>query len=150
MSWKCELIDIVGVEIVEYNPSVNGLKAKTFLKDSKGNLHDWKNLPIGSMFYLPKEVNEGTWPWYLAGDEYLSEYYQQHNKNRQPLFVVLPGPNLFVVDGKCWSNGRKYGGWQVTGIAPSITVNPSINLQGFYHGWLIDGVISDDVEGRKF
>lgn len=150
MSWACRLVDIIDTQVVEYNPSVNGIKSKTFLKDSRGEIIDWRTLPIGSMFYLPEGVNEGAWPWYLAGSEYLSEHYYADNKHRQPLFVILPGPNLFLIDGKCWSNGKKYGGWKVSGEAPRITVEPSINLQGSYHGWLRDGVISDDCEGRTF
>lgn len=43
--------------------------------------------------------------------------------------------------------------WTVTlpdGDPLRMTVNPSINVQGGWHGWIKDGVISDDVSGRKY
>jgi hypothetical protein len=40
--------------------------------------------------------------------------------------------------------------WTVTGSLPNITVVPSINCIGRYHGFITDGIISDDCEGRKF
>ncbi len=33
--------------------------------------------------------------------------------------------------------------WSVTGEPPNITVSPSINVVGIWHGWIRDGVISD-------
>lgn len=39
--------------------------------------------------------------------------------------------------------------WTRTGEPPNITVSPSINYMGFYHGWLCEGVLSDDCEGRQ-
>lgn len=43
-----------------------------------------------------------------------------------------------------------YDGWTVTGKPPDITVSPSINYVGSYHGWLQNGVISQDVDGRNY
>jgi hypothetical protein len=45
---------------------------------------------------------------------------------------------------------RKLPQWIRVGEPPNITVTPSINYVGFYHGWLRDGVLSDDCEGRIF
>jgi hypothetical protein len=81
---------------------------------------------------------------------FLSEYYWQNNADRRPLFVVLPNNDLFCIDGQCWSGGNHYGGWTVAGEAPNITVSPSINIGGSYHGFLQNGIISDDVEGRVY
>lgn len=33
--------------------------------------------------------------------------------------------------------------WDVTGEPPRITVSPSINVIGIWHGWIKDGVIVD-------
>lgn len=33
---------------------------------------------------------------------------------------------------------------------PCTTVEPSINLHGIYHGFLQQGIITDDCEGRQF
>lgn len=58
--------------------------------------------------------------------------------------VKLPSGDFFCVDGPCYSAEQgAYGGWQVTGEAPNITVVPSIHLVGRYHGFLTNGVLSD-------
>ena len=41
-------------------------------------------------------------------------------------------------------------GWTITGEPPHLTAHPSINVIGAYHGWLKDGVLSDDCEGRHY
>lgn len=139
MSWPCRLIDCH-----------QGLSHQT--------------LQIGDMFYfnpekypLPAEDPENPddhdpWYWFRAFTKKhkLSDYYFQNNSHRDPLLVWLPGRTLFCVDGKCWKDGAYYGGWVITGEAPNITVHPSINIGGSYHGWLQNGVIGDDVDGRKF
>lgn len=160
MTWKCQLLNIVGTKTIRYDPpNENGLCGETLLVDADGKEYHFREMPIGSMFCLPKNPthegensrgNDFSWPWHLAREEWISDYYRQNNSHRQPLFVILPGRNLFVIDGKCWSDGKHYGGWQVTGEAPLITVHPSINIGGSYHGWLKNGVIDDDCEGRKF
>lgn len=80
-------------------------------------------------------------------DYYLSDQYRErHLGRRPPIVVCLPGGRVFCVDGKSAGGG----GWTVSGDPPRITVTPSINWEGHYHGWLIDGVLSDDCEGRRF
>ena len=48
------------------------------------------------------------------------------------------------------SGGRQVPAWTRTGEAPNVTVTPSINNVGRYHGWLTNGVLTDNCEGRKF
>lgn len=64
--------------------------------------------------------------------------------------VQLPCMVEFLIYGKS-QDGR---GWNVSGELPRITVSPSILLQGgkdqAYHGYIVDGVIQEDCEGRKF
>jgi len=62
--------------------------------------------------------------------------------------------DFFCVDRKPSSGSE---GWDVTikgemcdGEPLYITVHPSINCVGSYHGWLKNGIISKDVEGRKY
>lgn len=151
MPWNCELLDIVGSIHKRWKPKPGeSICGRTYLIDSSGKEYSLDDLKIGYMFYLPENIEELEWPWYLAKDDYISDYYKTNNNNRKPLFVLLPGKNIFLLDGKCWSNGKHYGGWQVTGIAPNITVTPSINIGGSYHGFLVNGIIGDDVEGRVF
>ena len=111
--------------------------------------------PIGTMFFGPsvEEIanRDPKWNGYMRIQcEYLSEYYHANNSHRLPLFLVLPNNDLFCVDGQYWSRGHHYGGWQVSGEPPLITVSPSINIVGSYHGFVQNGVISEDCEGRTY
>ena len=60
--------------------------------------------------------------------------------------VALPGGAVFTSEHIATDGGR----WAVSGEPPNITVSPSINVEGIYHGFIRDGVITDDVEGRTF
>jgi hypothetical protein len=88
-------------------------------------------------------------PWLLkpGREADLSDAYRAvYAGKRPPLIVRLPGgAGDFCVDGD-------YGGeiWTVTGEAPNITVSPSIHAPGLYHGWLENGVLSDDGDVRVF
>lgn len=111
--------------------------------------------PIGTMFYGPTleeaKADPKRWNgWIRLQVGYLSDYYRANNTHRRPLFVVLPNNDLFCVDGQCWKMGEHYGGWTVTGEPPDITISPSINIGGSYHGFLQNGVISPDCEGRLY
>jgi hypothetical protein len=92
-------------------------------------------------------------PWFLEGPETSRNYWvsKQYDKDwadkRPPLVVKLPGGHEHCVD--MGGSGNREG-WTVTGSPPKITVVPSINVHGIYHGWIRDGVITDDCEGRKF
>jgi hypothetical protein len=62
------------------------------------------------------------------------------------LYVRLPGINDWCID-RPGTNGCR---WTRTGEPPNVTVSPSINYVGSYHGWVQNGYVSDDVDGRKF
>jgi len=67
------------------------------------------------------------------------------------LVMRLPGQGEWTIDGPA-TNGP---GWERTGVPPKITARPSILSHGSggvkgYHGWLTDGVLSDDLEGRTY
>lgn len=124
MSWPCRLVE---------KPPLN----------EHGNVA-WEELQVGDMWFLDLPEAE-------LRLRNLSAYYWANNAGRKPLVVKLPGPNYFLIDGQCFDSGRGfYDGWTVSGTPPCITVQPSINLVGRYHGWLQNGVISDDCEGRNF
>lgn len=116
---------------------------------------DTSGLQIGDMFFVERPDDE------LHKLRLTQQYWNETAKQRKPLYVALPlrwhdgrvGVSLFLVDQQCYSGkGGKgyYDGWRVTGAPPRITVHPSINMVGQYHGWLKDGVISRDVDGRQF
>ena len=54
--------------------------------------------------------------------------------------------------GDDFSPTLNYGGhrWSMVGTPPAISISPSINCVGSYHGHVKDGILTDDSEGRKF
>jgi len=109
---------------------------------------------VGHAFYAPWLLKDPhTW----LSKQYMTEWLGK----RDPIVVVLPmrsGDKTigfhFCIDGPA-SSGKKNGdeyrdGWTVTGSLPLITVSPSINAEGCYHGWIQNGQITNDCEGRVF
>lgn len=89
-----------------------------------------KDAPIGAMW-------NATW-FIHDGDGWVGP-------DGRCLIVRLPDGTDWVIDGPSRSGGH----WTRTGIAPQITARPSI-ASTRYHGWLTDGVLSDDLEGRTY
>lgn len=91
-------------------------------------------------------------PWYEGHPMLSPEYNIDWKDKRPPIGIVLPNGNDFMPDMRfCDLNGGfKKHGWTITGELPNITISPSINQVGKYHGWLQNGLLSDDIEGRKY
>lgn len=96
-------------------------------------------------------------PWLIRSGEavkfWTSQQYDAHHAGKRPPLVVrLPDGTEFCVDSPYRSErpNPNRDGWIVTGDAPNITLQPSINIVGHYHGWIQNGVITDDCEGRTF
>lgn len=119
----------------------------------------WKGEPPeGWSEYLGGDVEAG-WAFYAPADTArLSVRYLGHVAPvRRPIIVIIPsrlGPGRvtsFCIDGHPTSDPG--AAWQVTvdvlslveGEKPDITVYPSIHCVGDYHGWLTNGVLSDDI-----
>lgn len=68
-----------------------------------------------------------------------------HGPDGLALYLRLPDGHDWFIDGPARSGGY----WTRTGEAPRITARPSIASPG-YHGWLTDGVLSPDLEGRTY
>jgi hypothetical protein len=107
------------------------------------------DLPVGAMYL--EEIGTRR-----SG---LSAHYKNNVASiRKPLVVKLPtnpythvedtGPGgvLFWID-MGFSDGT---GWEVSGEAPTLTLTPSINYEHGYHGYIKNGVITDDCEGRTY
>ena len=144
MSWPCYFLE---------NPPL-----ASYELDGKHYFYvDTRELKVGAMWYARNnegEVVSEAWRRKM----HLSAHYWANNAHRPPLLVALPcnyssGPGLqvFSIDSQCYERERGYyEGWSVDGEPPRITVAPSINIVGSYHGYLREGVVSDDVEGRTF
>lgn len=106
-------------------------------------------IPVGAMWPAPWLLDPAD-DWIAT---YLSPKYRADWMAVRPPFVVkLPDGSEFCVDSRATdSEGNLKGdGWTVTGTPPLITVSPSINIVGRYHGLIQNGVITDDCEGRTF
>lgn len=86
-----------------------------------------QEIPIGAMWDAP---------WLLS--------VTHRGPDDRCLVVKTPGGD-WVIDGP----SRDGGGWTRTGVPPLVTARPSI-LTPTYHGWLTDGVLSDDLAGRTY
>lgn len=92
--------------------------------------------PIGTMWY----VQAGKVP-----TDRLSVDHVLHRNGQPTLWVRIPG-GPFCLD-MCT---REWATWIRMGDPPRITVSPSINEVGIWHGYIRDGMITDDVEGRAY
>lgn len=130
MSWQCRLIE---------------WEDRDQVRDGKDG-----QLPVGTMWYLREMLSDQNESRQFYLDHVLSiEYKRDWLGKRPPLCVALPGGHWFNVDSQASDSGETHG-WTITGEPPNVTANPSINAVGDYHGWLRDGVLSDDVEGRTY
>lgn len=127
MPWTCKLIE---------------------WEDDKYSRWGENRMPVGALWYDPLLLDkqngpEGTYK------KLAPNYYRDWNGKRPPLWICLPGGNWWCVDTLPVPS-LQGDGWKVTGAVPCITVSPSINFEGGYHGWIRDGVVTDDCEGRRF
>jgi hypothetical protein len=108
----------------------------------------YRGAPDGKLYRLRDTPPGAMWNahWMAENDKPNGQWTGPDGK---AWCVMMPGGVEWVV--YCYASGpeprRK---WDVQGIPPNITVSPSINLTGIYHGFIKGGVISADCEGRKF
>jgi hypothetical protein len=107
----------------------------------KGATDDYWDTP-GAMFEIAYEDLDSA-----GARKQLSEaYYRDHYGTRNPLTLVLPDGNIWIVDSRA---SNEAAGWDLTCDPPNLTARPSI-MTDTYHGWLTDGVLSNDLEGRTY
>jgi hypothetical protein len=92
---------------------------------------DYAAVRVGDMWYVDPEV------CILAPE----------HEGKRPIVVCMPGPMNFMIHS---AEARSRAGWTVTGEPPAITMTPSIHTPGVYHGYLTAGVITDDLDGRRY
>jgi hypothetical protein len=102
--------------------------------------------PIGVLYPDPEYLDHK-----IAGKPLLSPQYREGwQALRPPLVVELPCGH-FCVDMVTMTDGVPGdSGWEVSGHPAQMTLKPSVNIKGAWHGFITNGVISDDVEGRTF
>lgn len=97
-------------------------------------------------------------PWAREGGRLSVQYKRDWADKRDPICLVIPGYGAILLDAAYYpeTSGQEGHGWIVTGEVPKLTASPSLgigrNAEGrwHYHGWLKDGVLSDDIEGRTY
>jgi hypothetical protein len=106
----------------------------------------WKGSPDGKLYPLRETPPGATW----AADWYPEEgpNGQFSGPDGKAWCVMLPAGMEWIIYG--FASGNPKSKWDVQGVPPQITVNPSILQTGFYHGFIRGGVITDDCDGRKF
>jgi hypothetical protein len=99
---------------------------------------------VGDCYYA--DGARFSWSLDHMGDNYKRDWADK----RPPIVVWLPPGFPFWVDLKP-SDGDQTG-WTVTGSIEdgTLTVAPSISCPPDYHGFIQNGVITDDVEGRTY
>lgn len=89
----------------------------------------------------------------VMGRIFSDEYKRDWKGKRPPIAVRLPDGSAWCIDQAATGITS---GWSITGEAPFLTASPSINAdpggsdRKGYHGWLKNGVLSDDCEGRHY
>jgi hypothetical protein len=107
-------------------------------------------VPVGAMW--PVDVDYVEQWLSVWADNVAPKYLRDWKDTRPPMFVKLPDGTEFCIDTRARSRelGPHGEGWTVTGEPPAVTLEPSINIVGSYHGYITAGVITDDCEGRTF
>lgn len=100
-----------------------------------GEAPRFQDLQPGDMWFITGKTAEE-----LVAMELTAQYFAE-NSWRHPVMLALPnrrgGVFRFLVDGKCYSSERGYyDGWKVTGHPPFISVSPSVDVEGAYHGFI--------------
>jgi hypothetical protein len=100
----------------------------------------WQGTPDGKLYALRD-------PDLPIGAMWDAKWFKDSWKGPDGLSLVvrMPGGSDFPVDmtlsGESWTR---------IGTPPQISVHPSVNCVGVYHGHIKNGVISEDVEKRPF
>lgn len=124
MPWKCQAIKRIRQGPWEKSPTGGRVK-RMYYTLADGREVTFKDLPVGSMWHSSIEP---------------------HSFGSPSICVVLPSKTIWRMNHP-GTNGHM---WQVSGEIPNVTAHPSINFVGIYHGWVQNGVVSDDCEGRRF
>lgn len=104
--------------------------------------HTLYRLPGGRETTLRDAPAGAMWDaFWLAG----IKPYLDRSPDGRVLVCMLPDGREWIIDDAA-SNGP---GWTRTGTPPLVTATPSI-LTPDYHGFLTGGVLTDDLEGRRY
>jgi hypothetical protein len=110
-------------------------------------LTDYSQVPIGGTWKIPLDYKYEEETFEEFWRDFLSNEFRASGRN-YVIYIRLPSGTDFCPDFK--ATDKRKNGWTVTGELPRISVSPSVNEVGRYHGWIKEGVLSDDLDGRVF
>jgi len=108
----------------------------------------YRGAPDEKLYVLRENPPGATWNahWMAENDKPNGQWTGPDGK---AWCVMMPGGVEWVV--YCYASGPEpRHKWLVEGTPPNITVSPSINLVGVYHGFVKGGVVAEDCEGRTY
>jgi len=97
-----------------------------------GKLYRLRELPPGAIW-------RATWMEEIHNNPYAAP-------DGKVWALMMPSGMEWLVYGPASGGGK----WSVQGELPKITASPSIHQVGSYHGYVRDGVVTDDCEGKTF
>jgi hypothetical protein len=125
MPWKCFML-AAPPRLGEWHDTDSGGRTlPMFYPLPDGREVEFQDLPVGAMWTEPAERTA---------------------RGIDSLAVLLPGRVIWRMD----DSGTNGFLWTRSGNPPEVTMFPSINFVGIYHGWLRNGILSDDVDRRLF
>jgi len=106
----------------------------------------------GTMNRLPPLSLPPGAMWYVEPDSDMARFCRKRppGPDGKYLWVQLPGGCQWNIDGPSRSDGVEGPGWTRTGTPPLVTVTPSIHFPGTYHGFVQNGFVTEDCDGRRF
>lgn len=95
------------------------------------------------------EVGEDGIDW-VTGDAFYDDDYPQSlistiHAGKRPIILCLPGRVFFCIYSKQRRDGQDLEpGWQVSGEPTALTLSPSVNIGGIWHGFVSNGSFSPE------
>ena len=110
----------------------------TGVRDGETITRTWDQMPPGAVAaFAADDPSRDT---VAHGKRYIGE-------DGYEVFVRLPGRVWWNIGAPSTGGGP---GWTRSGAVPEITAHPSIHYVWTYHGYVRNGYVTDDVDGRQF
>lgn len=110
---------------------------------------DQKGSPDGKLYVLWESPIGAMWnaAWLTDSEDARALYAGPDGK---AWCLMMPGGVEWIVYGPSRNEGKNGPKWTVTGTPPIITAHPSIAIAKLFHGFVQNGVVSPDCEGRMY
>lgn len=103
----------------------------------------YSGAPDGELYVLSEMPPGAIWRVTWMEDFFPNHYAAPDGK---VWALMMPSGSEWLIYGPAAGGGK----WTVAGELPKINVSPSIHQIGLYHGFVRDGIVTPDCEGRTF